>query len=166
MNKPIHNAAHYAEILRTRATLERRRKIGKPRHGLAANFDDAAAYCDMVMTQAKEITRLTDALKLAQAIVDEAKDRQLKSLDTIIARNKRIAQLEAAVRQIAATAEFPSDEAHQDCVDIAKEARGSAEGCDACIGAFAEINDVNTNCPQCGRLLPKPDTQGSPDAWL
>jgi len=27
-----------------------------------------------------------------------------------------------ALRQIANTAEFPSDEAHQDCVDIAKEA--------------------------------------------
>ena len=81
MNKPIHDAAHYAEILRTRATLERSRKKTKPRHGLARNFDDAAAYLDMVTE--------TD--------------------ETIRAMRERIGQLEGFVKYVSMDLEIPEE---------------------------------------------------------
>lgn len=153
MNKPIHDAAHYAEILRTRATLERSRKKTKPRHGLAANFDDAAAYLDMVMTQAKEITRLTDALEQYRTDLG-ARDKVARD------RLKRIEQLEGVLRQIA-DYRSPPDKARNDleiCQDqssvrgrLARNALGSAGDSAPCKHEW-DYTGTEASCTKCHML--------------
>lgn len=78
---------------------------------LEAERPDYVSEADRMM-----FSGAADALEQAQD-----KIKTLKSKPTYRIRQDQFERFEGALQQISDTAEFPSDEAHQDCVDIAKE---------------------------------------------